>query len=200
MRHDLPPLLSRISCSSLPFDDDPFSAWRKLSQWPYGWFRLCLVWRRCAGYYSLQNRRNFGERVLSNFITNIIAAIFDFNGSGRLGRGNKFIPRGRSTVKNKEGEGIEIRDLFRWSWNTLKNELHYFLCSVCQKYLFRSTLLRELFILSRQSPLGPFSSSQNFVIRKPRWSNLLLWIQLILVGGAFCSAALSFNILFVWLN
>ena len=25
--------------------------------------------------------------MLSNFITNIMAAIFDFNGSGRLGRG-----------------------------------------------------------------------------------------------------------------
>ena len=28
----------------------------------------------------------FGERVLSNFITNIMAAIFDFDGSGRPGR------------------------------------------------------------------------------------------------------------------
>ena len=35
---------------------------------------------------SLQGRRNLGERVLSNLITNIMAAIFDFNGSGRLGR------------------------------------------------------------------------------------------------------------------
>ena len=48
--------------------------------------------------------------MLSNFITNITAAIFDFDGSGRLG-GGKFIPRGRSTVKNKErggGRGVKI--------------------------------------------------------------------------------------------
>ena len=36
---------------------------------------------------SLQSRRNLGWRVLNNFITNIMVAIFDFNGSGRLGRG-----------------------------------------------------------------------------------------------------------------
>ena len=35
---------------------------------------------------SMQTRRNFGERVLSIFLTKIMAAIFDFNGSGRLGR------------------------------------------------------------------------------------------------------------------
>ena len=32
---------------------------------------------------SLQSRRNFDERVLSIFLTKIMAAIFDFNGSGR---------------------------------------------------------------------------------------------------------------------
>ena len=35
---------------------------------------------------SMQTRRNFGERVLSIFLTKIMATIFDFNGSGRLGR------------------------------------------------------------------------------------------------------------------
>ena len=35
---------------------------------------------------SLQTRRNFGERVLSIFLTKIMATIFDFKGSGRLGR------------------------------------------------------------------------------------------------------------------
>ena len=35
---------------------------------------------------SMQTRRNFGERVLSIFLTKIMAAIFDFNGSGRLWR------------------------------------------------------------------------------------------------------------------
>ena len=38
------------------------------------------------GSHSPKSRRNFGERMLTNFITNIMAAIFDFNGSGRLGR------------------------------------------------------------------------------------------------------------------
>ena len=42
--------------------------------------------------------------MLSNFITNIMAAIFDFNGSGRLGE-EKVFPRGWSTVKNKERGG-----------------------------------------------------------------------------------------------
>ena len=37
-----------------------------------------------------------------------------------------------------------------------------------KKYLFRGNLLRDLFILSRKSALSPFSSSKNFVIRKPR--------------------------------
>ena len=35
---------------------------------------------------SLQSSRNFGERVPSNFITKIMAAIFNFNSSERLGR------------------------------------------------------------------------------------------------------------------
>ena len=51
---------------------------------------------------SLQNRRNLSDRVLSIFLTKIMAANFHFNGSGRLGREMKFVPRGRSSVKNKE--------------------------------------------------------------------------------------------------
>ena len=38
------------------------------------------------GSTSLQMRRNFGERELSVFLAKILAAIFDFNGSGKLGR------------------------------------------------------------------------------------------------------------------
>ena len=34
---------------------------------------------------SLKGRHDFGERVLSIFLTKIMAAIFDFNGNGRLG-------------------------------------------------------------------------------------------------------------------
>ena len=36
--------------------------------------------------FSLQNRRHFGERVLIIFLMKIMAALFDFNDSGRLGR------------------------------------------------------------------------------------------------------------------
>ena len=59
---------------------------------------------------SLQSRRNFGGRVLSIFLTNIMAAIFDLNGSGRLGERRKFVPKGRSSVKNKErGRGWDVK-------------------------------------------------------------------------------------------
>ena len=59
---------------------------------------------------SLQSRRNFGGRVLSIFLTNMMAAIFDLNGSGRLGERRKFVPKGRSSVKNKErGRGWEVK-------------------------------------------------------------------------------------------
>ena len=34
----------------------------------------------------MQNRFNFGKEVLNIFLTKIMAAIIDFNGSGRLGR------------------------------------------------------------------------------------------------------------------
>ena len=37
-------------------------------------------------YDSLQSWRNFGQQVFSIFLVKIMAAIFDFNGSGRLGR------------------------------------------------------------------------------------------------------------------
>ena len=35
----------------------------------------------------------------------IMAAIFDFNGSGRLRERKKFVLQGRSTVKNKKKKG-----------------------------------------------------------------------------------------------
>ena len=35
---------------------------------------------------SLQSRNNFGEQVLGNLLTKILAAIFDCNDSGRLDR------------------------------------------------------------------------------------------------------------------
>ena len=53
---------------------------------------------------NLQSRRNFGERVLSIFLTKIMAAIFDFNGSGRLGReGNLYHGGSR---RSKIGRGV----------------------------------------------------------------------------------------------
>ena len=53
--------------------------------------------------FRLQVRRNFGERVLSTFLTKIMAAIFHFNGSGRLGReGNLYQGDGRRSKKRSE--------------------------------------------------------------------------------------------------
>ena len=60
---------------------------------------------------SVQSRRNFGERVLSIFLTKIMAAVFDFNGSGRFGRERNLYQGGWSTVQNKEsggGGGVKI--------------------------------------------------------------------------------------------
>ena len=52
----------------------------------------------------MQTRRNFGERALSIFLTKIMAAIFDFNGSGRLGReGNLYHGGSR---RSKIGRGV----------------------------------------------------------------------------------------------
>lgn len=42
---------------------------------------------KCLRAPSLQSRRNFVELVLCIFLTETMAAIFDFSGSGRLGRG-----------------------------------------------------------------------------------------------------------------
>ena len=56
---------------------------------------------------SLQSRRNFGERVLIIFLTEIIAAIFNYNGSGRLGGERNFHKRGgrRSIIRRGVGVG-----------------------------------------------------------------------------------------------
>ena len=43
--------------------------------------------RNSPVYRYTRTAPNFGVLVLCNFITNIMADIFDFNGSGRLGRG-----------------------------------------------------------------------------------------------------------------
>ena len=59
-------------------------------------------------YFSPQSRRNFGERLISILLTKIIAAIFSFNGSGRLGR--KKICTKRVVDGQKQGE--------RWGWGS----------------------------------------------------------------------------------
>ena len=97
-----------------------------------------------------------------------MAAIFDFNDSGRLGRGINLYQGGGRRSKKRKGGGERNKRFVSLKLKYLKNELRYFLCSIFQKYLLRDTLLRELFILSRKSALGSFSSSKNFVIRKPR--------------------------------
>ena len=48
----------------------------------------------------------FGERVLSNFITNIMAAIIDFDGSGRLGREINLYQGGGRRSKLRRGVGV----------------------------------------------------------------------------------------------
>ena len=59
--------------------------------------------------YSLRSRRNFGERVLSNFITKIMVAIFDNNGSGKLRREINLYQGGdrRSKIRRGWGRGSE---------------------------------------------------------------------------------------------
>ena len=48
---------------------------------------ICFIWlKKSQIIVSLQSRNNFGEQVLSNLLTKILAAIFDCNGSGRLDR------------------------------------------------------------------------------------------------------------------
>ena len=51
--------------------------------------------------FSLQSRRHFGERVLIIFLMKIMAALFDFNDSGRLGRERNFYQGGgqRSIIR-----------------------------------------------------------------------------------------------------
>ena len=55
---------------------------------------------------SLQSRCNFCKRVLSYFITNIMATIFDFNGSGRLGREINLYQGGSRWSKIRRGVGV----------------------------------------------------------------------------------------------
>ena len=56
--------------------------------------------------YSLRSRLNFGERVLSNFITKIMAAIFDNNGSGKLRREINLYQGGGRRSKIRRGVGV----------------------------------------------------------------------------------------------
>ena len=55
---------------------------------------------------SLQSMRNFGKRVLSYFIKSIMAAIFDFNGSRRLGREINLYQGGSLWSKIRRGVGV----------------------------------------------------------------------------------------------
>ena len=55
---------------------------------------------------SLQSRCNFDERALSIFLTKIMAAIFDFNGSGRLVRERNLYQGGSPQSKIRRGVGV----------------------------------------------------------------------------------------------
>ena len=56
--------------------------------------------------HRLQSRRNFVGRVLNNFTTNIVAAFFDFNGSGRLRREINLYQGGGRRSKIRRGVGV----------------------------------------------------------------------------------------------
>ena len=56
---------------------------------------------------SLKGRHNFGERVLSIFLTKIMAAIFDFNGNGRLGEKDIYFTVSGRRSKMRRGVGLE---------------------------------------------------------------------------------------------
>ena len=57
---------------------------------------------------SLKGRHNFGERVLSIFLTKIMVAIFDFIGNGRLGEKDIHITVcGR---RSKIRRGVELEE------------------------------------------------------------------------------------------
>ena len=55
---------------------------------------------------SLQSSCNFDERVLSIFLTKIMAAIFDFNGSGRLVRERNLYQGDSRQSKIRRGVGV----------------------------------------------------------------------------------------------
>ena len=62
---------------------------------------------------SLQSRRNFGERVPSIFSAIIMAAIFDVNSNGKLGRERNFYQWGERQSKTRRGVGMgKIFSLF----------------------------------------------------------------------------------------
>ena len=58
-------------------------------------------------FQSLKGRHNFGERVLSIFLTKIMAAIFDFNGNGRLGEKDIYTTVCGRRSKLRRGVGLE---------------------------------------------------------------------------------------------
>ena len=58
-------------------------------------------------FQSLKGRHNFGERVLSIFLTKIMAAIFDFNGNGRLGEKDIYTTVCGRRSKIRRGVGLE---------------------------------------------------------------------------------------------
>ena len=93
----------RISTNSIPYSDQ---------KWIIEWVGSEEFWgshgfkgESVVSYrISLLSRRNFGERVLSNFVTKIMAAIFNFNDSGRLGREINLYQGG--VRRSKVGRGV----------------------------------------------------------------------------------------------
>ena len=54
----------------------------------------------------MQSKRIFSERLLGILVGKIIAAIFDFYSSRRLGRKRHFAPKGVGDVQKRRGKGV----------------------------------------------------------------------------------------------
>ena len=120
---------------------------------------------------SVQSRRNFGERVLSIFLTKIMAAVFDFNGSGRFGRERNLYQGGWSTVQNKEsggGGGVKMTPARQKSFAKLRSPTNSVwlvqLSSSCQSHA-KCVIWASFWHFALAGGIGKISSCDCEVIR-----------------------------------
>ena len=80
-----------------------------------------------------------------------MAAIFDFNGSGRLGRGKKFLPRGRSTVDKRErGGGRGVPEVIVILQNSVRSRTQFLIRAV----KFQLSITKQLNVAFRHFALA----------------------------------------------